>query len=141
MWPLSWAGDIGSNFRAIIDQENHRPTPSFYVFKLYSNALGQQLITSQTSQVYIRPVSTLSQDGDTLWVFLLNKSADGQAVNAILDINGFSPAGAEAIALTTADLSSDVARLQKLKVRFNLETGKWESVLPPYSLTMLTFHK
>jgi hypothetical protein len=140
MWPLSWAGDIGSNFRAIIDQENHRPTPSFYVFKLYSNALGQQLITSQTSQVYIRPVSALSQDGNTLWVFLLNKSADGQAVRAILDINGFSMVGAEAIALTTADLSSDVAGLQKIVIGPS-GNGQWECVLPPYSLTMLTFHK
>jgi alpha-N-arabinofuranosidase len=141
MWPLHWGGGMGNNFRAIVDQENHKPTPSFYVFKLYSNVLGQQLIASQTSRVDIRPVCALSQDGNTLWVFLLNKSADGQAVNAVLDIGGFSPAGAEAIALTAPELSSDVGKLQKLKVKINSETGKWESVLPPYSLTMLTLRK
>ena len=141
MWPLHWGGDMGNNFRAIVDQASHKPTPSFYVFKLYSNVLGQQLITSQTSQVYIRPVSALSQDGNTLWVFLLNKSADGQPVNAVMAISGFTPAGAEAIALTAPDVSSDVGKLQKLKVRINSETGMWESVLPPYSLTMLTLRK
>ncbi len=141
MWPLTWIGGIGNNFRAIIDQENHKPTPSFHVFKLYSNALGQQLVTSQTTQVYIRPVSALSQDGNTLWVYLLNKSSDGQAVNAKLDISGFTAAKAEAVSLTAPDLSSDVGKLKKLKVQVNSETGKWQSVLPPYSLTMLTFHK
>jgi alpha-N-arabinofuranosidase len=141
MWPLTWIGDIGNNFRAIIDQENHRPTPSFYVFKLYSNVLGQQLVTSQTSQVYIRPVSAMNKDGNTLWVYLLNKSSDGQAVNAKLDISGFTAGCAEAIALTAPELSSNVGKLKKLKVQVNSETGKWQSVLPPHSLTMLTFHK
>jgi len=141
MWPLTWIGGIGNDFRAIIDQENHKSTPSFYVFKLYSNALGQQLATSQTNQVYIRPVSALSQDGNTLWVYLLNKSSDGQAVRATVDISGFTAAKGEAISLTAPDLSSDVGKLKKLKVHVNSQTGKWQSVLPPYSLTMLTFHK
>jgi len=141
MWPLTWIGDIGNNFRAIIDQENHKPTPSFHVLKLYSNALGQQLATIETNQVYIRPVSALSQDGNTLWVYLLNKSSDGQPVRAIVDISGFTAAKAEAVSLTAPDLSSDVGKLKKLKVQVNSQTCKWQSVLPPYSLTMLTFHK
>ena len=142
IWPLTWGrGDIPGIFRAILDQENHKPTPSFYVFKLYSNVLGQQLATSKTNQVYIRPVSALSQDGKRLWVYLLNKSADGQAVNASLDISGFTPAKAGAISLTAPDLSSDVGKLKKLEVRSDSQTGKWQTVLPPYSLTMLTFHK
>jgi len=142
MWPLTWSrGDIVGKFRAILDQQNHRPTPSFSVFKLYSNVLGQKLLTSQTSRAYIRPVSALSQDGNTLWVYLLNKAGDGQPVRAVVDIGGFTPASAEAIALTAPDLSSDVGKLKKLKIRVNSQTGKWYSVLPPYSLTMLTFRK
>ena len=141
MWPLTWDGYLDRNFRTILDQQNHEPTPSYHLFKLYSNALGQQLVAGQTDQAHVRAVSVLSRDGNTLRVYLLNKSADGQPANAVVDVNGFTPDRAEAIALTTADLSSDVAGLQKLKVRVNLETGKWESVLPPYSLTMLTFRK
>jgi len=141
MWPLTWIGDIGNNFRSIIDQENHKPTPSFHVFKLYSNALGQQLIASQSNQPYIPHVSALSQDGNTLWVYLLNKSGDGQPVRAMVDISGFTAANAEAIALTAPDLSYDIGRLKKLRVNINSQTGIWQSVLPPYSLTMLTFHK
>ena len=59
----------------------------------------------------------------------------------MVDVSGFTPAKAEAIALTAPDLSSDVGKLKKLKISISPATGKWESVLPPYSLTMLTFHK
>jgi len=141
MWPLVWKGGLGTNYRIIFDQENYDPTPSLYVFKLYSNALGQQLITTQTSKAYIRPVCALSNDGNTLWVYLLNKSADGQAVRANVDISGFTAAGAEAIALASPDVFSDIGQLKKLIAELNPQTGKWETVLPPYSLTMLTFHK
>jgi hypothetical protein len=141
MWPLTWEGYLDRNFRTILDQENHEPTPSYHVFKLYSNALGQQLISSQTDQAHVRTVSVLSRDGNTLWVYLLNKYAYGQPANAFLDIKGFTPDSAEAVALAAANLSSDIAGLQKIKVRFNSETGRWETVLPPYSLTMLTFRK
>ena len=142
MWPLTWTrGDLAGDFRTVLDQENHKPTPSFHVFKLYSNALGQQLVASQTSQVYIRPVSALSQDGDTLWVYLLNKSSDVKAVNASLDVSGFAPAKAQAVAFTAPNLSSDVSKLEKVAVGVNPQTKEWQAVLPPYSLTMLTFRK
>jgi alpha-N-arabinofuranosidase len=142
MWPLTWGkGDIAGVFRSILDQDKHQPTPSFYVFKLYSNALGQQLLASQASRAYIRTVSALSQDGKTLWVYLLNKSADGKAVNTSLDINGFTPAKAQAVALTAPDVSCEAGELEKVAVGINVNTKKWQAVLPPYSLTMLTFHK
>ena len=142
MWPLNWDWTNWQIlFWGILDTEKHQPTPGFYVFKLYSNALGQQLVTSKTSQVYVRPVSARSQDGKTLWVYLLNKSADGKPVNAELNVSGFSPARAEAVALTAADLSSDAANLDKIDVSLNPTTGKLQTKLPPYSLTMLTFHK
>jgi len=141
IWPLSWDGSLDENFRTILGEDSHEPIPAFYVFRMYANALGQKRLQCSADKANIRPVAVLSQDGDTLWVFLLNKSADGQAVNAVIAISGFSPAGAEAIALTAPDLSSDVGKLQKLKIKINSETGRWESVLPPYSLTMLTLRK
>jgi len=140
MWPLTWIGDIGDNFRAIIDQENHKPTPSFYVFKLYSNALGQKFVASETNRVHVRPVSALSTDGSTLSVYLLHKSGEGRSLRLEVRINGFTATTAEAISLTASRLSSASARLQKLPIQA-ANKGKWKCVLPPHSLTMLTFHK
>ncbi len=142
MWPLTWTrGDLFGDFRTILDQENHEPTPSFYVFKLYSNVLGQQLVASQANQVYIRHVSAISKDGKTLWVYLLNKNGAMEAFDTVVDISGFTASKAEAISFTAQDVSSNVAELKDIAVSVNPGTGEWESVLRPYSLTMLTFHK
>jgi len=74
-------------------------------------------------------------------VYLLNKIYIGKAVTASMNITNFTPASAEAITFATPTVSSDVGKLQKMTIGVNSATGKWESVLPPYSLTRLTFHK
>jgi hypothetical protein len=139
-WPLTWSTNLSGDFRAILDQDKHQPAPSFWVFKLYSHALGQKLVTSTASLVHIRPVSILSTDGNTLWVYMLHKSGDGDAARAEVDVSGFTAVNAEAITFTAPAVSSDVGGLEKIVIRNNPD-GKWECVLPPYSLTMLTFHK
>ena len=140
MWPLTWGGDLYGDFRTVLDQENHKPTPTFYVFKLYSNALGQKFVESTTNQAHVRPLGVLSTDGSTLRVYLLHKSGEGRSLRSEVGIKGFTATGAEAISLTAAELSSASAELQKLPIQA-ADKGKWNCVLPPHSLTMLTFHK
>jgi dTDP-4-dehydrorhamnose reductase len=141
IWPLTWSSELYGDFRTVLDQENHKPTPSYYVFKFYSSALGNQLVSSAANKSYVRVVSALSQDRKTLWTYLLNKSPGKQPVRAYLNICGFSPVSAEAIALATQDISSDVANLEKLSFEIDSEIREWQVVLPGYSLTMLTFHR
>lgn len=141
IWPLTWGGDLYGDFRTVLDQEFHKPTPSFYVFELYSNALGSKLINNTADKPYVRTVSALSQDGKTLRVYLLNKLSEGQSVRAYLDISAFPAGSAEAIALVAPDLSSNSGKLKRLIIRSCSGLEKWEVVLPPYSLTMVTFTK
>jgi alpha-L-arabinofuranosidase len=140
MWPLTWSGDIHGDFRTVLDQEKHKPTPTFEMVKLYSNVLGQRLIASVTNQPNVRTVSALSRDGSTLWVYLLHKSGEGQTIKAAVAIDGFAAKNAEAVAFTAPKLSSDTSELAKVAINA-AGTGKWECVLLPHSLTMLTFHK
>jgi alpha-N-arabinofuranosidase len=140
IWPLTWSGDIHGDFRTVLDQEKHKPTPTFEMVKLYSNILGQRLLTCQSSRSSVPSLSALSQDGSTLWVFLLHKSGEGQTVNAEITIGGFAAKNAEAVAFTAPRLASDISKLDKVAV--SAAGGqKWKCVLPPHSLTMLTFHK
>jgi alpha-N-arabinofuranosidase len=142
MWPLTWTrGDLFGDFRTILDQENHEPTPSFYVFKLYSNVIGQKLIASHANQNYISPLSAISKEGKTLWAYLLNKSGDKQAFDTVVDISGFDASGAKAVVFTSQDLSCNVCEVKDIVVNQNSKTGKWQITLPPYSLTMLTFYR
>jgi len=141
IWPLTWGrGDIQGDFRTVFDQKYHRPSASYEVFRMYSNVLGQKLVTSRASQVHVRTISALSQNGDKLWVLLLHKSGEGQTVSAKVSINGFTAVKAEAISFTAPQLSSNVGKLKKLAIS-NEQAGQWECALPPHSLTMLTFHK
>ena len=142
MWPLTWTrGDLFGDFRTILDQENHEPTPSFHVFKLYSNVAGQKLVASNADKNYIHNLSAVSRDGETLWVYLLNKSGDKQAFDTVVDISGFIPSRARAVVFSSQDLSYDIGELKEIVVSLNSKTGKWRTALPPYSLTMLTFYK
>jgi hypothetical protein len=141
LWAFNWPSGDQQN-RYFLDGATSKPREAVYeVFRMYSNALGQQLVSSQADKVYIPRVCALSRDENTLWLYLLNKSIDGRPINAVVDINGFTPVKAEATALTAVDISSNIGKLQKLNVWANPETGRWLSVLPPYSLTMLTFRK
>jgi len=140
IWPLTWDGGLGGDFRTVLDDTLHQPTPSSWVFQLYSHALGQKLITSTTNVAHIRPVSALSVDGNTVWVYLLHKSGEGDAARVQVSINGFTPVKAEAITFTATVLTSDAGGLKKVAIK-NTPSGKWDCVLPPHSLTMLTFHK
>ena len=142
MWPLTWTrGDLFGDFHTILDQENHEPTPSFYIFKLYSNVLGQKLVASHANQNYIHHVSAVSTDGKTLWVYLLNKSGDKQEFDTVIDISGFVASEAKAVAFTSQDLSYNKGELKEIVVNLNSKTGNWRSTLPAYSLTMLTFYR
>jgi hypothetical protein len=140
IWPLGWGTELYGNFRTVLDQVTHEPTPSFYVFRLYSDALGQKLIASSADKAYIRSVAALSQDGKTLWTYLLHKSVKNKAIRSAVKIDGFTVIKAEAISLTAPQLSSNVAGLTKLPTQVTGE-GKWQCILPPHSLTMLTFNK
>ena len=140
IWPLSWEpSGIYGQMRSVLDQQKRQPTPSFYVFKLFSNVLGQKLLQSSSDQVSVPHFSALSQDGKTLWVFLLNKNGPQQKTTAVIYISGFTASRAHAVSLSSQDISKDICELNEIPVNLNPTTGKWQTTLPPFSLTMLSF--
>ena len=73
-------------------------------------------------------------------MYLLHKSGEGQAIKAKVAISDFTAANAEAIAFTAPQLSSNASNLTKVMIETS-GTREWNIDLPPYSLTILTFHK
>jgi alpha-L-arabinofuranosidase len=127
--------------RLFLNTVTFEPNPIYEVFKMYSNVLGQKLIAAETSRVNVRPVAALDNDGNTLWVYLLHKSGEGQKITAKLDINGFAPTKAEALAFTAPNLYSNEAQLKQRTILFDNQTSQWTLALPPHSLTKVTFQK
>jgi hypothetical protein len=141
IWPGDWSYNLDWNARTILEQDSHEPAPAFLVFKLYKEALGHKLITSSSGDEHIFVVSALSQDGDTLWSYLVNKTAD--PITAQLGISSFTTTSAEAVAMTANnnDVESNEANLRELEISYNSDTVKWECVLPPFSLTRITLNQ
>lgn len=140
IWPLTWSGGLYGDFRTVLDQEVHKPAPTLEVFKLYSEILGEKLITSQSDMTNVPSLAAISQDGETLWVYLIHKSNPGENIKATVLLGDFAAVRAEGVSLTARELSSDIAGINKLRVT-SAGAGQWQTNLPSYSLTMLKFSK
>ena len=139
MWPFIWHGRQQSRF--FLDSQTCKPRPTYEVFRMYKNVLGQQLVPSQTSRANVRPLSVLSKDGKTLWVYLLHKSGEDQTITAKVDVDGFVPVRAQAITFTAPKLSAEQGYIKRLPIELDQKSREWQTLLPAHSLTMLTFHK
>jgi alpha-N-arabinofuranosidase len=140
IWPLTWGGDLYGDFTTVLDQKKHEPTPTFEVFKLFSNVLGQHLVTTSTDLPQIRSVSAISRDGSTTWLYMLNKSRQGQTIKARIALNNFPSKEAQAVVFTAPDVSSNISQIKELSIIL-AQSNEWTTVLPQYSLTMITFKK
>jgi len=140
MWPLTWGGDLHGNFRTVLDQKKHKPTPTFEVFKLFSNVLGQRLITTSANQAQIQSVSAVSCDGSTVWVYLLHKSEHDQTITAKIAVDNFPAKDAQAVVFTASRISSNTSEVKSLNI-VAADSNQWIVTLPPHSLTMVTFKK
>ena len=139
MWPFIWQGRQENRF--FLNDQTYKPRPTYEVFRMYKNVLGQQLVPSQTSIANVHSVSGLSLDGKTLWVYLLHKSGQDQTITAKVDVDGFVPVRAEAITFTAPKLSAEQGYIRKLTIGLDRKSGQWQTSLPAHSLTMFTFHK
>ncbi len=140
-WPVPDQGTASFANRYFLNPVTYEPNPIYEIYRMYSKALGQQFVTSQTDVEHVRPVSVLSNDGNTLWVYLLHKSEAGTPITARLGINNFNPSTVEVTSFMSGELSSDTAQVKKRLVFQDSQSGKWTVPLPAASFTMLTFQK
>jgi sialate O-acetylesterase len=125
----------------LVDQETLNVTPTFRLFELYRNALGQRLVWSEANRSQVRPVSALSDDGKALFIYLLHKSGAGQPLRATVDVSGFLARSVEGVALTGESPEASVAEVRPLEVRRPSRSGPLEVTLPPHSLTLVTLRR
>ena len=116
--------------------DDRSPRAVHEAFKLWSHALGQQLVGCGTSNVRVPSVSALSQDGKTLRVWLQTKPLKPETREVTINIAGFKATKAEAVALTSSDTETDPGRVGPQPITKNGQT--YNLTLAPYSLTMVT---
>src|SRR5690606_34841198 len=70
-WPLSWPS---GGFRSLLDQKDeYDPQKMYDMFSLYKDVLGQEKVSSTGNVTNLVNLAVKSKDGNTLWVYLINK--------------------------------------------------------------------
>jgi hypothetical protein len=85
-WPLTWhlSGDKKSGFIDFIDSDTGEASPSKHLFKWFSEAADGILLNSSSSSEDLSTTAVLNKDGNTILVYLLNKSEESRNVSVKL---------------------------------------------------------
>lgn len=132
VWPLIWNTDKGY-FPTIVDQQTLNHTPTFNLFNLYSEVLGQNEVASQSGDNTNLVQAFASPDGKKAWVVAINKS--DHEIKARISMQGARLIeSASAKVLTTADFAQDNSRVDDQKVELTADKTGGSVVVPPYSV-------
>jgi alpha-L-arabinofuranosidase len=138
-WPLNWPGvTVNNRNRHFWMPGDDRPKPVYDFFKLYAPVLGQMVITAISSEPNVYTVAALGNDGETVTVYLINKSCEGENRPVTLQVEGVTPKQAAAVSLTATSLDADIALETRPDVQRSGD-GHWNILLPPHSLTRVTW--
>jgi alpha-N-arabinofuranosidase len=131
-------------------------TPQYFVFKMYGSNKGARVLRTLTDSElyasnetggyvpYVDASATVSKDGDTIYLYVLNRS-ENDSVELRVDFKGFTPksgvqqfiAGEHAEDRNTLE-DPDMVRIEQAPVEAT--DGKVDIVLKPHSVNVLRLH-
>lgn len=131
-------------------------TPQYFVFKMYSNNKGVSVLRTLVDSEhymstdvggyvpYMDASATVSKDGETVYLYVLNRSWD-DGVELQVDFKGFTPksgvqqfiAGESAEDMNTLE-EPDRVRIEQARVE--AADGKINIVLKPHSVNVVRLH-
>jgi hypothetical protein len=121
--------------RTLIDPETLEPRPGFYVFKLFSNAMGLKLIECNSSSIKVPCVAALSESEERLYIYLINK--DSVCQNLSIAMLGELIEYAQAVSLVAVGgVYSNEGEIRDQDIICS--EGICYITLSPYSITMIT---
>lgn len=135
-WPLTLPGNDGKNTRPLFKSKGeYRANKAYYMFILYTDILGQQQVASEVTGERLITLSVKSNDGKTLWVYLINKNQDSDSAAVDLTLNGY-----KAGAVTGAGFDSEGKELNTSGLNIIRTAGAhYKLTAPKNSLIKLTF--
>ena len=142
IWPLIWNVDAGT-FPSILDQKKvlgatpvYETTPVYEVFKLYSDAMGGNLVHTYFSDTRLMGVGITG--ADKAWAFIINKTGTDIALKAAVR-NGGVFSSAKFSIMTSEDRSkNDCVVIEK---NAPVHDNTLEIVFPAYTFGRVEFIK
>ncbi len=133
LWPMHWPDS--NAYRTVFDDKTGAPHPNYQMLKMYSDAMGQNLLASSTTAKEVRSVAAQTPDGNTVYLYLLRKSNDAPDLPTTLNLKGFEARTVKAVCFNSADINADQAEVKEIPV--NVESIN----LPAHSFTKITLSK
>jgi hypothetical protein len=136
IWPLIWNVDAGT-FPSLFNQKNlSETTPVYEVFKLYSDAMGGNLVHTYFSDTRLTGLGITGTD--RAWAFIINKTGTDIALKATIS-NGGVFSSAKINIMTSEDMSKNDCVIIEQKP--SLRDNTVELILPAYTFGRVEFIK
>ncbi|WP_256009251.1 hypothetical protein [Desertivirga xinjiangensis] len=89
-WPLSWPRDPAETTRALFpERQEYNPGRMYKMFSEFSEIPGNQQVMCTINRDRLIGLGIKSNDGKTVWVYLVNKNQDQPASKVVLDMKNF----------------------------------------------------
>jgi alpha-N-arabinofuranosidase len=135
-WPLSLPGKDAKNWRPLFHTEGgYKPNKAYSMFAMYTNVLGQKLVSNKVSGERLITLSVKSNNDKTIWVYIINKNQDSASslVNIALP-------GLKINSVNVEGFDSDGKTINKQAVNINqADAMHFKLNAPINSLIKLTF--
>lgn len=140
-WTTTWPKKSAWDNRLLLDARNGAsPNKMYDMFALFRDIPEQRMVKNRSSREDLHVLSVSSLDNDTLWIYLLNKKADGETTPVVLRLHDFSSQRTTAVSFTASDNTPGKLRLKALKSHAD-QAGNLCIELPAWSLTKLILTK
>src|SRR5690606_20964206 len=133
-WPLSWPS---SSFRALFNQRaDYNPQKMYDMFMLFKDVLGQNRLNSSGSMETVLNLAVKSENGKTVWVYLINKDQLAATREIDLQIPGFNAQSIHAEAFSAEENSMGTLKLTHPEIKKN--KGTYSLSMPLNSFLKIT---
>jgi hypothetical protein len=136
-WPLSLPANDGKNTRPLFrSQGGYQPNKAYFMFAMYTDILGQKQVSNEVSGTRLIPLSVKSNDGKTMWVYLVNKNQDSESSAVNLSLTDFK---IKNVAITGFDSDGKIINKQDINTS-QPDVSHFKLNVPRNSLIKLTFN-
>lgn len=140
-WPLTWPGSPAWANRILINTtEGYSPNKVYNMFALYTDVLGQMKVKSSASAERLINVAVKSQDGNTVWVYLINKNLDKPTVEVNLALEDFKAKDYSAIGFESTDITDGPLAVKDIIIKQRGDTI-YSLTMPQFSLAKITLKR
>lgn len=138
-WPLSWpTGNDWTKSSLMNGEDNHRPNKMYDMFAMYTDILSQQKVSSTGTVQNVINLAVKSNDGKTMWVYLINKQQDKSNMNISILLEGFNAKIFSAAGFSSDDNSPGKLSNNEVKLT-RTDAAHYSLQLPKNSFTKITF--